>query len=113
MSEQPRLLRGRVVIREDMKADVDQYTHIVVPDVWTCDDKDAIARARSWHRGTVLAMGPPALTKRGVEVPFGFGVGDTVLFHFEHHERAATRPWVDGQDAVWCPQQCVDAVVTT
>lgn len=106
-----RLLRGQVVVREDLKADTDRYTHIVVPDVSTRDDKHAIARARGWHRGKVLAVGPLAQTKKGIEVDRGFGVGDTVLFHWEHHEAGFTRMWEDGELAAWVPQFCVDAVI--
>lgn len=108
-----RLLRGRVVIREDLKADTRQYTSIIVPDVSTSHDKDAIARARKWHRGTVLAKGAPVLTCEGVEVPHGFEVGDDVLFHWEHYEAGFTRMWEDGEPACWVPQVCVDAVVTS
>lgn len=106
-----RLLRGRVVVREDLKADTAQYKHIVVPDVSTQHDKDAIARARTWHRGKVLQVGPPALTVDGVEVPQEFKEGDDVIFHFEHHEKSWTRPWSDGEPAIWVPQQAVDAVI--
>ena len=106
-----RLLRGQVVIREDRKADTRHYTQLIVPDVSTAHDKDAIARARKWHRGKVLAVGSPVLTRKGHEVPHGFGVGDDVLFHWEHYEAGFTRPWVDGELACWVPQMCVDAVV--
>lgn len=106
-----KVLRGRVIIREDYGADYEQYSHIIVPTPSTKDDKDAVARARTWHRGKVLALGAPALTKKGVEVPHGFEVGDTVLFHWEHYEKGFTRPWTDGELACWVSQQCVDAVV--
>jgi co-chaperonin GroES (HSP10) len=100
-----------VVVREDYKADTAHYTHLIVPDVSTQHDRDAVARARKWHRGTVLAKGAPALTAKGVEVPHGFEVGDTVLFHWNHYEKGFTRPWSDGEPACWVPQVCVDAVV--
>lgn len=106
-----RVLRGRVIIREDLKADTRQYTHIIAPDVSTKDDADAVAVARTWHVGTVLAKGPPALTRKGVEVPHGFEVGDTVYFHWAHYEKGFTRVWEDGELACWVPQECVDAVV--
>lgn len=106
-----RLLRGQVVVREDLKAGTEQYKHIVVPDVSSKHDRDAVARGRSWHKGVVLAMGAAAMTKKGVEVPPDFKIGDTVLFHWDHHERSWTRPWADGEPAAWMPQHCVDAVV--
>ncbi len=106
-----RLLRGMVVIREDYDDAKRQFPSIIVPDVSTRDDKDAIARDRTSHRGTVLAMGAPAITKTGAEVPHGFSVGDSVVFHFEHYEKGWTRPWADGERAVWVPQVCVDGVV--
>lgn len=113
MSDQIRLLRGQCVIREDLRADYRKYSSIFVPDVWTTDDKDAVARARTWHQGVVLALGAPVLTAGGAEVPPGYAVGDTVVFHWEHHEKAYTRPWVDGENACWIPQGCVDGVVET
>ncbi len=106
-----RLLRGMVVIREHLKADVEKYSHIIIPDVWSTNDRHAVAKSRKWHRGTVLAKGAPALTKGGAEVAHGFDVGDTVLFHWVNHEEGFTRPWEDGELACWVPQVAVDAVV--
>jgi co-chaperonin GroES (HSP10) len=105
-----RVLRGRVIVREDLRADTEHYRHIIVPDVSTQHDPDAIAVARTWHRGTVLAMGAPALTKKGVEVPHGFAVGDQIYWHFVHNERSWTLTWIDGERAVALPQSCIDAV---
>ncbi len=105
-----RLLRGMVVIREHTKADTEQFRNIIIPAVSTQHDRHAVARARKWHRGTVLAMGPPALTKKGAEVPHDFKVGDVVYFHFVHHEEGFTRPWSDGELATWVPQSAIDAV---
>lgn len=107
-----RLLRGQVVIREDLSADTAHYKHIVVPGVDTTNDPNAVAKARKWHRGRVLAMGAPAMTSKGVEVPRGFEVGDMVIFHFVHREKSWTREWTDGQLAVWVPQDAVDAVLS-
>lgn len=100
-----------VVVRENYKADTAQYTHIIVPDVSTEHDKDAVARNRKWHRGVVLAKGAPAMTTKGVEVAHGFEVGDTVLFHWINYEKGFTRPWEDGELACWVPQVAIDAVV--
>lgn len=106
-----RLLRGIVVVREDYKSDTAHYTHIIVPDVSTEHDRKAVARARKWHRGKVLAMGAPAMTSKGAEVPHGFAVGDEVLFHWVNYEEGFTRPWEDGELACWIPQNAVDAVL--
>lgn len=106
-----RLIRGQVVVREDLLADYAQYTHIKIPGVDFSDTPDAIARKRTWHRGIVLAKGEPAKDKWGNEIAQGFEVGDAVVFHFEHHEKSFTRPWTDGKNAVWLPQWCVDAVL--
>lgn len=94
-----RLLRARVVIRENI-------SHSSV--LWTPDGNP---RDRKTHRGVVLGMGPPGLNKWGHEVPWGFAVGDEVLYHFEQHEGAATKDWIDGRPAHWLPQFSVDAVV--
>jgi hypothetical protein len=47
----------------------------------------------------------------GHDVPHLFAVGDVVQYHFEFREAARTRPWVDGEDAVWLQQQEIDAVI--
>lgn len=107
-----RVLRGQVVIREELDAQHAEYRHIVVPRARAGDDADGERRARTSHVGIVLAMGPPARTARGVEVTPGFAVGDRVVFHWGHLERAWTRPWPeDGLDACWIPQEFVDAVL--
>lgn len=106
-----RCLQGRVIIREDYKA---EHAHklIIVPDISDANDKHAQARKREFHRGVVLAMGPPATTRKGHEVPPGFGVGDSVIFHWNHLEASWTFEWLDGERACCVPQQCVDAVVS-
>jgi co-chaperonin GroES (HSP10) len=106
-----RLLRGQVVIRENLRGAADHLKHIIVPDVFTTHNPDAVQEARTWHRGRVLAMGAPMLTPTGAEVPHGFEVGDEVIFHWAHHEKSWTREWVDGEPAAWVPQWAVDAVV--
>jgi co-chaperonin GroES (HSP10) len=103
-----RLLRGQVVVREDHHAATREFTHIVVPELGTAEER---ARKRTSHVARVLAMGPPALTRKGVEVPHGFAVGDTVVFSWATHEKSWTRPWVDGELAAWIPQECVHGVV--
>lgn len=109
-----RLLRGQVVVRENYAVHSQDYPHLVLPESRNgYDDRHAVARGRTWHIGEVIAMGAPALTKKGAEVPHGFAVGDTVIFHWEHNEEQFTRPWTDGKLACWMTQRCVDAVVET
>lgn len=105
----PRLLRGRVVVRE-----------LEVPasrSLWT---PDRAPREIHTHRGIVLAMGPPAKMplvysegewRGGHEVPHGFRVGDTVQYHFEHHQEAWTMTWIDGKPCTYLAQHNVDAVI--
>ncbi len=108
-----RVMRGQVVIREDLDAAHRQFSHIVTLRSRDGDDAKAEQRARTSHRGVVLAMGPPARTKKDVEVDPGFKVGDEVYFVWSHLEKAWTRPWPDdGLDAAWVPQQNVLAVVS-
>ena len=107
-----RLLPGRIVIREDYAADHAHLRHILVPEIALgTDDKDALAKKREWHRGKVLAVGAPAKTEKGAEVARGFEVGDEVIFHWTHLERAWTIEWIDGERACVVPQEAVDAVV--
>jgi co-chaperonin GroES (HSP10) len=67
-------------------------------------------RSVTTHTGRVLALGPPARTAAGVEVPHEYQVGDLVQYHFEHLEKVLTNPWEDGELATWVPQWCIDAV---
>ena len=94
-----RLLRGQVAIRETpQKSSV----------IWTPEEQQ---RQVKTHRGLVLGLGPPRL-RGGVEVPYDFEVGDTVLYHFTHHREGWTHPWPeDGLPATWVPAYSVDAVL--
>jgi len=107
-----RLLRGQVVIRERERAS---------ETIWTPAEHASKVRT---HRGTVLALGPPALRSsmrwdaterewifRQIEVPHGFAAGDEVIYQFVHHQQNWTREWVDGKPATWVPQEAVDAVI--
>lgn len=94
-----RLLRGRVVVRE---------LHEKHGPLWTPRPG---GRDIKTHRGVVLGLGPPALTKRGHEVPHGFVVGDVVGFHFLHNESMATNLWTDGKEALWMAQNEIDWVL--
>ena len=94
-----RLMRGQVAVRETPP----EPSSIL----WTPTPNP---REVTTHRGVVLALGAPSLIN-GREVAWGFDVGGVVQFHFEHNEKAHTLPWIDGGDAVWLPQRCVDAVI--
>lgn len=98
-------------MREDLDAAHAHYKHIVTLRERDGDDEQAELRARTSHVGRVLAMGPPAQTSAGVEVPHGFKVGDKVVFCWTHLEKAWTRNWLDNEPAAWVPQQNVMAVI--
>ena len=107
-----RPLRGRVAVRE---IGVSRSDVLVLPDMvddWERKrDKSRGIRAQSSHRGRVLAMGEPA-TKYGHEVPWGFGVGDEVVFVFgaKGTEESRTSKWLDGEPCVWIAQEEIQAV---
>lgn len=91
-------LRGRVVIRELFEDGT----------IWTPQGNP---RERLTHRGVVLALGAPALTPSGAEVPYEYGVGDTVQFHFTATEKGRIAPWSDGKPALWMAWFEIDAVI--
>ncbi len=93
-----RPMRGQVVVREDHPA----------PSALLWTPKPG-ARQVHTHRGRVLALGPPARTPLGVEVPHAYAVGDLVQYHFTHLEEAARNRWGD-EEAVWIPQANIDGV---
>ena len=97
-------LRGRVVIREHKEASR------IVTIIDTRDPRSDLTVSRT-HRGTVLALGPPALTDEGHEVPHGFGVGDVVGFHFEATEAGRTTTWGDLDGVVVMAQREIDYVL--
>jgi hypothetical protein len=95
-----RLMRGQVVIREIKPTSL----------LWLPDERP---REVKTHRGVVLGMGPPArlVDRSGApEVPWDFAAGDVVQFHISINQEAHTRPWVDGEPAMWLPQNAVDGV---
>lgn len=95
-----RIMRGQVVVREDKS--MSSIIEIVGDN----------PRERKSHRGIVMAMGNPAITKHGHEVAWGFDVGQMVQWHFEKHEGARTRIWPeDGKEAIWLMQQEIDGVI--
>ena len=103
-----RLLRGRVVIREDRQHS--SIIHVV--------DNDP--RATVTHRGEVLAVGPPVetehydpKTQRSTfhEVPLHYAVGDTVQYHFEATEAGRTMTWGEWEGVLVMAQREIDGVV--
>ena len=93
-----RPLRGRVRIQPDDPPR--KIGSIIIPDTVVQKDPNNRVIPRT---GVVLAMGSPALDKRGREVPFGFEIGDRVIYQFGQLSS-------DGVDA-WCAQSEVLAVV--
>lgn len=74
-----RLLRGRALIELD-PSELTEYTQggIVIPAT------SIRPRDQKVHRGTVLALGPPARQggETGPELDWGCQVGDTVIFAY-------------------------------
>jgi co-chaperonin GroES (HSP10) len=68
-------------------------------------------REQKIHRGEVLAVGPGAFTKKGVEVPADVKVGQRVIFHFEDTQRGREFLWEDGGPALALAQREVDAII--
>jgi co-chaperonin GroES (HSP10) len=92
-----RLLRGRVRIRPD--AMPTHYGSIIIPETAVQDDGKDRKLGRT---GVVLAMGPPALDKKGREVEPGFAVGQRVVYVYGQISS-------NGHDA-WCAQSEICAV---
>ena len=88
---QIRPLRGRVRIQPDDPPK--KIGSIIIPDTVVQKDPNNRVIPRT---GIVLAMGAPALDKKGREVPYGFTVGQRVVYLFGQLSS-------DGVDA-WCAQ---------
>lgn len=104
-----RPMRGQVVVRE-MTPDTDPEGKSIT--LWCSDPR---SRDVKTHRGVVLALGPPARVTEhpdSAEVPYGFGVGDVVQYHFAAvgTQASRTRAWTDGEPATWLCQAEIDAV---
>jgi co-chaperonin GroES (HSP10) len=80
MSELPpspiRPMRGRVVVRPDDEAP----SKIIIDPRRSSAEQQQRDRNVKIHRGTVLAVGPPARDQWGHERPPGFDRGDRILF---------------------------------
>lgn len=84
-----RLLRGRVVVRQHP----DVESRIILPDI-----SGDTHRTTRIHWGTVLALGPPPRTRRGIEVPWDVAPGDVVAFVYamamERYRKLGDIVWV-------------------
>lgn len=99
-----RLMRGQCVVRDVQE--VTTKAGLIL--LW----KDPKSKQVRTHRGRVIALGPPSLIYDRFEVPWEFEVGALIQFHMNHHWDAHTRPWPpDGIDALWIPQNSIDAVI--
>lgn len=99
-----RLLRGRVAVREIHELP----SRIVLPGY-----HEKHARERKSHRGLVLGMGGPQLTKAGAEVEPGFVAGDVVhyVFALVGSEKSRTGAWpLDGEPCHYIAAEEVTAV---
>jgi co-chaperonin GroES (HSP10) len=105
-----RPLRGRIVIKPDRPTHVGS---IILPDMvgdWIKQEQKSLGiKAQSSHTGTVLLVGPPALTRKGAEIKPDFRPGDRVQFVWTHNEGAWTFD-VEGVEVCWVPQANVIAV---
>jgi co-chaperonin GroES (HSP10) len=109
----PRPLRGRIVLRLAPEL---QQGLIIHPDqssdLHRLFQKSLGGKGRHCHRGTVLAKGDPAYTRKGGGlVPHDFEVGDTVLFVYHHHESFSEGQEWDGLPALWVSQEEVIGVI--
>lgn len=90
-------LRGRVRILCDEPPK--RIGSIIVPD----QARDNPLDRKKVRTGIVIAMGPPPLDKRGREKPYGFEVGERVMYQFGQLS-------TDGTDA-WCAAHEILGVV--
>jgi co-chaperonin GroES (HSP10) len=93
-----RPLRGRVVIREDKR-----LSSIII-------HPDENPREQKTHRGEVIALGEPFMLPSGALIPWSFGVGSVVQFHFEATEKGRTIEWGDAGTVVVMAAREVDGV---
>lgn len=105
-------LRGRVVVRPIVPKRIGLIDLAPMQRDWDRQaDERAGIKARSSHKGVVLAVGAPARNKGGAEVPHGFKVGDTVVYVWNHNEKNFTHPWEDGGEGAWIAQEEVLGVI--
>jgi co-chaperonin GroES (HSP10) len=104
-------LRGRVIIRQtgDSGGYDSEFKRLglVLPDTAKFDPRQQ-RNQNSLGRGIVVAMGPPARDKWGVERAPAFAVGSEVLFIGQHVSRLYM--W-NGEELRACSQEEVCAVV--
>ena len=109
---QLRLLRGRTLIR----VTGDQNEHVealyragLVAPPAIVNDPRKNQNQNSLGRGVIVAMGAPALARKGGEVRPGHAVGDEVYFIGQGRERVYE---VDGELLRACAQEEVVAVIS-
>lgn len=109
---QLRLLRGRTLIR----VSGDQNEHVealrragLVAPASIDNDPRKNQNQNSLGRGVIVAMGAPALARKGGEVAPGHAVGDEVYFIGQGRERVYE---VDGELLRACAQEEVVAVIS-
>ena len=106
-------LRGRIIIRPTGDSggydDAFRRAGLVMPDTLAFDPR-AERNQNSLGRGVIVAMGPPALDKWGVERAPDFAVGDEVLHIGQHKSRDVM--W-NGEPCRACAQEEVCAVVSS
>jgi co-chaperonin GroES (HSP10) len=109
---QLRLLRGRTLIR----VTGDQNEHVealrragLVAPASIDSDPRKNQNQNSLGRGVIVAMGAPALARKGGEVRPGHAVGDEVYFIGQGRERVYE---VDGELLRACAQEEVVAVIS-
>jgi len=108
---QLRLLRGRTLIRvtgdQNEHVEALRRAGLVAPATLT-DDPRKNQNQNSLGRGVIVAMGAPALARKGGEVRPGHAVGDEVYFIGQGRERVYE---VDGELLRACAQEEVVAVI--
>lgn len=106
-----RLLRGRTLIRPCADGETGaalKRAGLIAPATLT-DDPRKRENQNSLGRGVVVAMGAPALARKGGEVAPGHCVGDEVLFIGQGRARVYA---LDGELLRACTQEEVVAVIS-
>ena len=110
---QLRLLRGRTLIRvtgdQNEHVEALRRAGLIAPATLTADDPRKRENQNSLGRGVIVAMGAPALARKGGEVRPGHAVGDEVYFIGQGRERVYE---VDGELLRACAQEEVVAVIS-
>ena len=108
---QLRLLRGRTLIRPCADGETGaalKRAGLIAPATLT-DDPRKRENQNSLGRGVVVAMGAPAMSRKGGEVAPGHAIGDEVLFIGQGRARVYE---FDGELLRACAQEEVVAVIS-